>query len=227
MKKKGQLIVIEGLDGTGKATQTRLLIRRLKKEGFSTAVLNFPQYQTFWGKIVAQYLRGEFGQVDKINSYFASLLYAFDRWQVKNKIKDWLKTGKIIIANRYSTSNFLYQTVKLKKKKEKEKFLKWLPKIEYQTFDLPKPDLVIYLKTPYYLGKKLLKKKKKRKYLKGEKFDHHEKSSNFLKMVEKNSSFLIKKYHWQIISCLKNGKILPKKEIAEKIWLIVKNFFKK
>ncbi|MFN3301646.1 MAG: dTMP kinase [Patescibacteria group bacterium] len=214
MRHSGKLIVIEGLDGTGKATQTKILFEKLKKEGFSPVVFDFPLYHTFWGKIVALYLHGEYGQVSEVNPYFSSILYSLDRWQIKDKIRKFLKDRKIVIANRYSTSNFLYQSVKLKKKKEKEIFLKWLEKIEYKFFGLPKPDLVIYLKLPYYLSRKLLKKKNK-------KFDHHEKNEKFLKMVEKNSSFIIKKYHWKIVPCEKNKRILSKKEIAEKIWKIV------
>ncbi len=219
---KGKLIVFEGLDGTGKATQTSLLAKKLKKEGYKVKIFDFPQYQTFWGKIVAMYLRGEFKKIEEVNPYFTSLLYAFDRWQVKEKIKKILKK-QIIIANRYSTSNFLYQSVKLKKK-EREKFLKWLEDVEYNFFCLPKPDLVLYLKAPHHLGRKLLKKKKNRRYLKGKKFDQHEKNIQFLKLVEKNASFIVKKYGWQLVNCTKNGKVLPKKEIAKKVWEIVKKY---
>jgi len=224
MTTKGKLIVIEGLDGAGKATQTKLLLNRLKKQGCQTAIFDFPQYQTFFGGLVAKYLRGEFGKAEEVSPYFASLLYALDRWQIKEKIKRNLKEGKIIISNRYSTSNFLHQTPKIKNRKEKEKFLKWLENLEFKLLDLPQPNLVLYLKTPYHLGQKLVKRKKQRKYLNGQKFDIHEKSNNHLKSAEKNSFFLIRKYHWQPISCTRNGKILPKKEIANKIWLMVKKY---
>lgn len=224
--KRGKLIVIEGLDGSGKATQTKLLVQKLKREGQPVKTLDFPQYHTFFGKIVGKYLRGEFGQPNQVNPYFASFLYVLDRWQIKEKIKNWLKSGKIIVSNRYSTSNFLYQIPKLKDKRKKEKFRQWLEKLEFDFFSLPKPDLVIYLYTPYWLGQKFVKKKKKRSYLNGKKMDLHEKSSNYLKLVEKNSSELIKKYQWQKINCFQNNQILPKEEIAKKIWLKVKNFLK-
>lgn len=225
--KNGQLIVIEGLDGSGKATQTKLLVQKLKKEGYLVKTLDFPRYHTFFGKIVGKYLRGEFGGVNQINSYFTSLLYALDRWEAAAKIKKWLHQGKIIICNRYTTANQIYQSAKIKKRKERENFLLWLKKMEYQVLAIPQPNLILYLDVPFEIGQKLVNQKKIRQYLKGAKKDIHEKNKNYLKNVQKIAEFLIKKEHWQKIICLKNNQILPKKEISQRVWSVVKNYLRK
>jgi dTMP kinase len=213
-KIKGKLIVFEGLDGSGKTTQVKILFKKLKKLGYKAVIYDFPQYSNFFGKLIDKYLSGEFGEINKANPYFISLLYAFDRWQIKEELKKDLK-DKIVIADRYSTSNFIYQGAKIKNKKEKEKFFKWLENLEFKILGLPIPDLVLYLKVPYKISQKLIKNRKK---------DLHERSISYLKKVEKNSSYLIKKYNWKVIKSVKKNRILPKKEIAEKIWQIVKNY---
>lgn len=217
----GRLIVIEGLDGTGKATQTKLLLKKLKKEKYQTAVFDFPQYHQFFGKLVAAYLRGEFGKADEVNPYFASMLYALDRWSVAKKIQSALDRGKIVLANRYSTANFLHQTGKIKKKKKKAKFLKWLEYLEFDFFKIPRPDLVLFLAVPSYLGQKLVGKKNKRAYLNGKTHDIHEKSKSHLTDAEREARQLIKKFGWQKIKCLENKKLLPPEKINETIWTII------
>jgi dTMP kinase len=219
----GRLIVIEGLDGTGKATQTKLLLKKLKKEKYQTAVFDFPQYSKFFGKLVGSYLRGEFGQAHEVSPYFASMLYALDRSTVVDRIKGELKKNKIVICNRYSTANFLHQTGKIKDKNKKNKFLKWLEYLEFDFLKIPQPDLVLFLDLPPHLGQQLVKKKNKRAYLNGKKHDIHEKSSSHLKDAMREASQLIKRFNWQKIDCLKDKKLLSKEEIADKIWLIVKN----
>lgn len=214
----GKLIVIEGLDGTGKATQTKLLLKKLRKEKYSSVVFDFPQYNKFFGKLVGAYLRGEFGGVNEVNPYFASMFYAFDRWSVAKKIKEALNQRKIVLANRYSTANFLHQSGKIKKQKDRFKFLKWLEDLEFNFLKIPQPDLVFFLEMTPRLGQKLVRNKNFRAYLKGKKSDIHEKSRDHLIAARKQSKYLIKKFGWQKIICLKNNKILSRQEIADKIW---------
>ncbi|MBS4014444.1 MAG: thymidylate kinase [Bacteroidetes bacterium] len=223
-KNCGKLIVIEGLDGTGKATQTKILLARLKKEKYEPVVFDFPQYHRFFGKLVATYLRGEFGQAHQVNPYFASMLYALDRWSISQKIKKSLEEGRIVLANRYSTANFLHQTGKIKNKFERIKFLKWLENLEFVFLGIPKPNLVIFLDLLPYFGKKLIKKKNQRNYLKGKKQDIHEKSISHLKDARNESKHLIKKYYWRKIICFKGKKILTRQDIANKIWLNLEKY---
>lgn len=219
----GKLIVIEGLDGTGKATQTKLLLKKLKQEKFQTAVFDFPQYNKFFGQLVGAYLRGEFGQAHEVSPYFASMLYALDRWTVVENIEKELKRGKIVICNRYSTANFLHQSGKINNDQKRKIFLNWLEQLEFNFLKIPRPDLVLFLSMPSHFGQQLVGKKNKRAYLKGKKQDIHEKSSSHLMTAEQQAPRLIKKFHWRKIDCLKNNSILSPAEIAAKIWLVVDN----
>jgi dTMP kinase len=217
--KKGKLIVIDGLDGSGKTTQIKLLIKKLKNNGYKTAIIDFPQYySSFFGQIVGRYLKGEFGKAKDVSPYLISILYAADRWLAKNKMEKWLKQGKIIICDRYVSANQIHQTGKLKTKKEKQIFLKWLDKLEFEIFKIPKPDLILFLHVPYKISQKLIKKRGSRGYL-GNKKDIHESSSSHLIAAQKQSLELVKKIsNWIEISCVENNRILSKEIISEKIW---------
>ncbi len=209
--KKGKLIVIDGSDSSGKATQTKLLVNRLKKEGKKITTIAFPQYNSFYGKMISRYLRGEFGSPHKINPYLVSLLYAHDRLLVKDKLIKWLKQGKIIIADRYVSANKIHQTTKVTSRKEREKYLAWLDKLEYDLDKLPRPNLVLYLYVPL---KVIVSWKKKRKRQADHKFD-----INYFKKVEAQAKSLAKKYkNWKMIKCAQDTKIFSKKEIAEEAW---------
>ena len=223
-KKKGKLIVIDGLDGSGKATQAKLLLKRLKKEGYKTAVTDFPQYYTsFFGKMVGRYLAGEFGTIRQVSPYLASVLFAADRWQAKEKMEKWLSEGRIVISNRYVSANQIHQTAKIKDRKQKERFLKWLENMEFKIFGIPRPNLLIFLNVPYQIGQRLVIKKGARGYMGGIKKDIHEASISHLTAAQKQIFNLIKKHNnWKQIDCYKGGKLLSRQEIAELVWKVVK-----
>src|SRR3989344_2308491 len=111
--KKGKIIVIEGGDGSGKATQSKLLIEYLEKNSIPHAYLDFPNYSSFYGKLVGKFLRGEFGDLDSVSPYLASLTFALDRLSSKDTIENHLKAGKIVVMNRYATSNMAHQGSKI------------------------------------------------------------------------------------------------------------------
>ena len=217
-KQKGRLIVIEGGDGSGKSTQAQILVSFLKKRKIMVKYFDFPQYyKTFHGQTVARYLRGEFGTLDNISPYLASLAYALDRLSAKEQMEDFLKKGAVIIANRYTTSNMAYQGARFSNEKEREKFFQWLYELEYKINKIPKENLVIYLYVPWEIGVELTEKKGERQYLLG-KEDIHEKNIDFLKKVEQMYLHLSKtKKNWVVLNCVENGKILPKEAIHQKI----------
>jgi dTMP kinase len=217
-KQKGKLIVIEGGDGSGKGTQAQLLISFLKKKKIPVKYFDFPQYyQTFHGQTVARYLRGEFGTLDNISPYLASLAYALDRLSAKEQMEDFLKKGGVIIANRYTPSNMAYQGARFSNEKEREKFFQWLYELEYKINKIPKENLVIYLYVLWEIGVELTAKKEERQYLLG-KEDIHEKNIDFRKKVEQMYLHLSKtKKNWVVLNCVENGKILPKEAIHQKI----------
>ncbi len=227
-KRKGLLIVIDGGDGSGKTTQVELLIKFLKQKKISVKYFDFPRYyQSFHGQTVARFLRGEFGTIDEVSPYLASLAYALDRASAKKEMEDFLKKGGVIVVNRYATSSMAYQGAKFEDEKKQNEFLQWVYDLEYKVHRIPKENLVIYLYVPCLIGLELTMKKGDRRYLKGKKLDIHEKDLEYRKKVEEMYLSFVKKYkHWVIINCIQNGKILPKEEIHKKIIDLLKAKFK-
>ena len=224
--KRGKFIVIEGIDGSGKATQTKLLIKRLKKEGRKTATLDFPQYyNNFFGKMTGRYLAGEFGTADEVSPYLASVLYALDRWESKDFILKQLAVGKIVVCDRYASSNIIHQGGKIKPQKKRGELIKWLEKMEFDVLKISKPDLIIYLDVPHDVGQKLVDKKDQREYIKGRKRDIHERDSNHLKNARSQALRMVKQNkNWIKINCLKNGRLLNPEEIGDLVWGAVRTF---
>ncbi len=211
-----KLIVIEGSDGSGKSVQSNLLAKRL-----NASVIEFPQYyKTVFGKLIGQYLNGEL----KLNPYAASLLYAWDRLEAREQILDMLRKCNVV-ANRYIASNIAHQGARLSRK-EQQKFIKWLENIEFKENKMPRPDLTFYLYVPIDVAQQLILKKDKREYLKEKKKDIHEKDIAYLKKVEAIYKKLSKSKDWVLVNCVKDGKIMTKKEIHELIWQKVKQWNK-
>lgn len=219
---EGRLIVIEGTDGSGKATQTQILVETLRKEGRQVEVLDFPQYGNWSAVFVEKYLRGEFGSAQEVGPYKASLFYALDRFSCLEKINSWLASGKIIISNRYATSNMAHQAGKIKNPNEREKFLEWLDDLEYNKIGLPKPNIVIFLHMPSEIGQKLVESKGSRSYIGGRKKDLHESDAGHLKDAEAAYVAVAEKYSWEKISCTINGKVLAIEDISKLVYLAAK-----
>jgi len=221
--RRGRLIVIDGGDGSGKATQAELLINYLKKEGEEVKYFDFPRYySSFHGRLVGRFLAGEFGKLDEVSPYLASLAYALDRASVREEMEAWLKKGGTIVCNRYVSSNMAHQSAKLPEEK-REEFLRWVDELEYRQHKMPRPDLILYLYVPYQIGWQLTKKKAdKRRYVKGQ--DIAEKDLHHRREAEKMYLYLAKKQKkWVTIECVVDGKILPIKTIHQKIIQILKN----
>lgn len=215
---KGKLIVIEGADGTGKGTQFSLLVQYCKKNSISFYTVDFPQYyKTFFGKFAGKFLKGEFGDITEVHPYIISIPFAADRWQAKEDIDAALLEGKLVILNRYTTSNAAYQAAKLPIQ-EREKYVDWLFQMEYKEFNVPKEDVVLYLHVPSVISEKLIDKKSKRKYLGNEKKDIHEQDMDFQDAVKEVYEYLSKTYpHWIRVDCTEKGTLLSKEAIHQKI----------
>src|SRR3989338_1596391 len=156
--KKGKLIVFEGADGSGKTTQSKLLLKYLKGRKIACEYVSFPRYEdSLWGGMVRRFLRGEFGKLNEIDPYLASILYAGDRMTAAPMLRRWLDSGKIVIANRYIGSNIGHMGAKLKTQNSKLKYIKWLEQLEYVENGIPKEDLVIFLYVPIAVSKNLMK----------------------------------------------------------------------
>jgi len=223
---QGKFIVLDGTDGSGKATQTRLLAERLTKEGCSVKVADFPQYGQWSAVFVEKYLRGEFGTSQQVKPKQASLFYALDRYAAKEKIQKWLDEGNIVISNRYVSANKGHQLGKLQEKQEMKDFLDWINDLEYTILQIPKPDLTIFLHMPANISQQLVDKKGTRAYIGGKKRDIHEDDLLHLQNAERAYLFCLDHdfvEKWVKLICFDHKKPKPIKEIHEEIYKLIKN----
>lgn len=220
--KKGSLIIIDGADGSGKATQAKLLVSRLKRQGVPVATLNIPVYESFTGRLVSSYLKNKFGQ---ISPYLASLLYAVNRFEFRAKLVNWLNEGRLVVLNRYVTANQIHQAARLSSKTQREQLVRWIGKLEYEIFQLPKPDLVLFLNVPVEQALEMIKHKpaQARKYLKGAKDVLESDYEHQRAALKQALSLCLKERNWRKIDCMHRGRLLSKAEIADKIYTEVKH----
>lgn len=219
---RGRFIVIDGTDGSGKATQTNLLLQELKVNGYPVEMTDFPQYGTKSAGLIEEYLNGKYGQV---GPEAASIFYAIDRFDASFKIRKWLNQGKIIISNRYVTANAGHQGGKIKDDLDRLKFFKWLDNLEYNIFGIPKPDLNIILHMPAEMAQKLVDKKSAidRKYANGKKRDLHEADLKHLKNAEKVYLEIAKLFpNTKLVECVAGEKLLHPANVHNKVWDLVR-----
>ena len=213
----GKLIVIEGSDGSGKSTQAALLLTYLEQQNIPHSSLDFPQYDSFYGKIVAKFLRGEFGELGNVSPYLAALTFALDRYAVKDEIMKRLDRGEIIIANRYVTSNIAHQGAKFEDQAKRDAFISWLEELEYEVHGLPREDMVIHLQVPSEVTVKLTQMKDERVYLQG-KSDIQEQDRSHQNATEMMYNILSQQYkHWISLPCFQNGTMKSKEDIHQSI----------
>lgn len=212
-KKRGRIIVVEGPDGVGKTTQTKMLVDKLKESGREIKTIKFPQYETnFFGKLIRECLDGKHGDFANMDPSIVSSLYAFDRWESNQKLEKWLKAGYVIIADRYTTANQIHQGGKVENPKKRSNFMNWLDKMEFGVLGLRKPDLVVYLHAPFEVSKKLLESRE-------EEMDTVETDENYLRRSIASAEKLAKdNKNWFRIECAPHGELLPPDEIHEEVW---------
>jgi dTMP kinase len=231
MSKKGKFIVIDGADGSGKATQVDLLMRRLKKEGKTVKIVDFPEYyKNFFGAFIGHCLSEQYYNFLHVHPKIASVLYAADRFESSKELRAWLAKGYIVIANRYVSANQIHQGGKIKSAKKRNDFIKWLDEMEYKVFGIPRPDITVYLSLPIDVVLRLLKDRDssqmKRAYLKKKK-DVHETDIDFLKNSIKSALWLAKNQKgWVKIDCLKNGVLNTRENIHMEVYEKVKKIIK-
>ena len=216
---KGKFIVIDGTDGSGKATQTNLLIDRLKKDGYQVEMADFPQYGAKSAGLVEEYLNGEYGSAKEVGPYRASIFYACDRYDASFKIKQWLSQRKIIIANRYVASNMAHQGGKITDPQKRKIYFDWIQKLEYEIFAIPKPDINIILHVDARIAQKLVDNKGHRDYVNGSKRDLHEADLQHLRDAEKIYLEIANSYpNFKLIECAQNGQIMSREQIHQQLW---------
>ncbi len=211
---KGKLLVMEGLDGCGKQTQTALLKEKLIQKGYNVITITFPDYDSDASIPVRMYLNGEFGdKASEVSPYMASTFYAVDR--IASYKKHWEKAladGAVVIADRYTTSNMLHQATKLDGD-AREEYLNWLTDLEFNRLGLPVPDGVIYLDMPQEVSKKLRNQRE-------DKFqgnDIHEKDRAYLEKCASAAKELADKYNWRIVNCVEGDCLRTIEDINNEV----------
>lgn len=221
---KGKLITIEsGSDASGKATQVKKLYDRLLKEGYNIRKVEYPNYKSESSALVKMYLNGEFGKnPNDINPYVASTFFAVDRFaSYRKEWEDFYLNGGIILADRYTTSNMVHQAVKLKDR-DKDNFLEWLWKFEFEMYKLPIPDSVIFLNMPPKYSRQLMEERMN-KFTGNQEKDIHESNLSYLEECYDNALYISKKYNWINVDCIYNEELKSIDEIHEEIYSIIKS----
>lgn len=221
-----KFIVMEGLDGSGKSTQIDLLKNYLDQRNIGYRYIHFPQTDypansPVYGDMVANFLKGEYGDINQVNPYLVALLYAGDRYNAGTRIREWLEAGYFVLLDRYVYSNMAFQGAKLNKAEEKQELKQWIEHLEYKYHNIPKPALSIFLRMPFdFVSRKLADTRKgtDRTYLDG-KDDIHESSLEFQKHVETEYLQLVEENDdFHLINCFdKSGKTLSPEEIHQKV----------
>lgn len=216
----GKLIVIEGLDGSGKATQSAMLKEKLEKNGARVMKVSFPDYESNSSALVKMYLGGEFGNSpDAVNPYAASSFYAVDRFASYAKNwKEFYLDGGIVIADRYTTSNAVHQCAKLPEEQWSD-FIDWLFTYEYKLLGIPEPVQTIYLRVATEVSQKLMNERYKGD---SSKKDIHEKNLEYLNSAQKAADYCTEKLGWDVVDCVKNGNMRSIEDISDEIMKILK-----
>lgn len=217
---KGKLIVFEGTDGSGKATQSKLLLERLQREGFDCRALTFPRYGKPSAAPLEEYLHGAYGShPEAVNAYAASTFFAVDRYASYQQ--DWGKyyeSGGILVADRYTTSNAVHQASKLLEG-ERQAFLKWLFDFEYRLLQLPEPTLVFYLDVPTEITEKMMRCREAQTNTTA---DIHEQDDGYLRACRRAAQKTAEECAWHCIDCSQNGEMRNAGDIHEEIYRCVR-----
>lgn len=214
-------IVIEGLDGAGKSTQIQKIKEYYNARGIETEYLHFPRYDApIYGRLISEYLRGEMGSLEEVDPYMVAMLYAQDQRDGGKIIRKWLEEGKAVIVDRYAYSNISYQCAKVDDPQKKQELHRWIEELEFGHFNIPRPDLNIFLDVPFAFTRKSLESSREgadRDYLNGA-ADIHEKSLELqAKVREVYISTSRVDPTLRVVDCSKDGRMDSPEGIFEKI----------
>ena len=216
--KPGAFYVIDGTDGSGKATQTRLLVERLRSEGHDVETISFPQYGRHSCTMVEAYLSGRYvrNALDW-NSKAASILYAVDRFDASFQIREWIQSGKTVVADRYVASNMGHQGSKIIDPMQRSEYLRWNDHLEHEIFGIPRPDVNIVLCVPTDIAQKLAHQGAKEKTKVGG--DIHEADIEHLRAAEATYREIANSFpQFALIECIENDELRSRESIHEDVW---------
>ncbi len=217
----GKLIVFEGTDGSGKATQCRLLCQALEERGIPYRKLEFPRYSEESSALIRLYLNGDFGsKPEDVNAYAAATFFSVDRYASYKQ--DWgafYEQGGLVVADRYTTSNAVHQTGKLPEA-ERQAFLDWLFHFEYRQLGLPAPTRVLYLDLPTELSGQMMRRREQET---GTHADIHEQDGEYLRRCRENAAFVVDYCAWEKIDCARDGAVRSMEDIHAEVMEKVKD----
>lgn len=219
-------IVIEGLDGAGKSTQLKFVEEYLKQKGVTCETLHFPRTDSpYFGELVSRFLRGELGSLNEVDPYIVALLYAGDRMDASGMLRSWIESGKTVLLDRYVYSNVAFQCAKLNTVEEQDTLRDWIYGLEFDYFNIPKPDLNIFLDVPFEFTVSRLTNNRSgndRDYLKGN-ADIHEEDLSFQERVRRvylRQEGVDDKF--KVVSCANSkGGMAQPQEIFQKILSVI------
>ena len=213
----GKLIALEGIDGSGKRTQLELLEQTLAVRGHSVYSVGFPQYDSWFGRMVGQFLNGEFGPLENVDPCFTAMLYAGDRFEAKPRLEAALDLGKIVLCDRYIGSNLAHQTARVPAARRAD-FLTWIEHLEYEIYGLPRESVVLYLRVPPQEAQALVSRKSTRSYT-AVKQDLQEASLRHLEDAAEMYDMLSRRSPWATIQCFDAARnaMRPPEKIAEEV----------
>lgn len=209
--------MIDGTDGSGKATQTAMLVERCRNEGHSVETVSFPQYGEKSAAPVEAYLSGAYGTAEDVGPYRASVLYAIDRYAASREIQGWLDDGKVVIADRYAGSNMGHQGAKIADDAERERFYAWEEEFEFGLMGIPRPDLNLVLHVPAAISLDLIRGRAEgNKH--GGADDLHENLAH-LQAAERAFLEIAGRFDgFRLIECAPSGTLLSREEIHGLAW---------
>ncbi len=218
-KRQGAFLVLEGIDGSGKEMQTKMLARSLRRKGKKVASLAFPRYGNRAAYFVEQYLKGKYGGVGEQNPAAAALFYAMDRFDSTPLIERKRREGYIVLADRYTASNFGHQAAQIRGVRRREAFLRWIRAMEYEVLGIAKPDLTIILEVPPKISARLRRGRTK----KGVRGDIHERNAGHL--IRAHAAYLeaarLFPREIKVAHCAPRGTLLSPREIHQQICSLI------
>jgi dTMP kinase len=219
----GIFLVIEGTDGSGKGTQFKLLVERLKKAGHDVATFDFPQYEEPSSYFVKEYLNGKYGSSEEVGPYTGSLFYALDRYQASFKIHEALRQGKIVLANRFTGSNMAHQGTKFSNQEERRGYFIWLDNLEFMMLKIPRPNKSFVLRVPAETAQALVDQKEARNYTDKKRDLHEADLSHMQKSVEVYDDLCqLFPRDFSRVDCVRSGKLLSIETINDLLWGSIK-----
>lgn len=223
----GKLIVIDGGDGAGKATQAKLLIEHLQADGHDVVILDFPRYtDNHFGRLIRECLDGKRGDFMKLDAKIVAALFAADRFESKTKLEQWLTEGKVVVLDRYVSANMMHQGARLADDADLPELVEWIDYMEHDLYRIPRPDITLYFDIPYEVRQKLKQQAVDEGKHTGE-LDVAEQDQNHQRLAELRARKIVNlRPDWsQINCCTDSGELRSREDIHAEVYELTKQIF--